>query len=101
MILATLGTSMVEVLVVTRCHAQYGAVHNHRDLCDTPLDETINRLTQIKAKMGNDPRSLQAAPIIESCFVSRIKTLQEVLGIGSWDEKELSGTYKLDPRRWQ
>ena len=37
MILATLGTSMVKVLVVTRCHAQYGAVHNHRDLCDTPL----------------------------------------------------------------
>jgi len=41
MILATLGTSMVKVLVVTRCHAQYGAVHNHRDLCDTPL---VNRL---------------------------------------------------------
>ena len=39
MILATLGTSMVEVLVVTRCHAQYGAVHNHRDLCDTPLEQ--------------------------------------------------------------
>jgi len=37
MILDTLGTSMVKVLVVTRCHAQYGAVHNHRDLCDTPL----------------------------------------------------------------
>jgi len=37
MILATLGTSMVKVVVVTRCHAQYGAVHNHRDLCDTPL----------------------------------------------------------------
>ena len=37
MILATLGTSMVKVLVVTRCHAQYGAVHNHRNLCDSPL----------------------------------------------------------------
>jgi len=41
MILATLGTSMVKVLVVTRCHAQYGAVHNHRDLCDTPLADPI------------------------------------------------------------
>ena len=41
MILATLGTSMVKVLVVTRCHAQYGAVHNHRDLCDTPLDTGV------------------------------------------------------------
>jgi len=46
MILATLGTSMVKVLVVTRCHAQYGAVHNHRDLCDSPLVSEIYRCTQ-------------------------------------------------------
>jgi len=65
------------------------------------LDETINRLTTIKAKIGSDPIGLRAAPIIEGYFVSRIKTLQEVLGIGSWDEKDISGKYKLDPRRWQ
>jgi len=42
---------MVKVLVVTRCHAQYGAVHNHRDLCDTPLamddPDRINAATEL------------------------------------------------------
>jgi hypothetical protein len=65
------------------------------------LDETINRFERIKSKMGNDPRSIQAVPMVTVAFTTHIKTLQEVLGIGSWDEKELSETYKLDSRHWQ
>jgi hypothetical protein len=44
---------MVKVLVVTRCHAQYGAVHNHRDLCDTPLGISIPAIKEINLE-GQD-----------------------------------------------
>jgi len=65
------------------------------------LDETVNRLNSILAKMEDNPRDKQALVIIRTVFDARIKTLQEVLEIGIWDEKEVSEIYKLDSRHWQ
>lgn len=66
------------------------------------LDETINRLAKIKSRIVNAPPNIQRMlPMVEIGYTSRIKTLQEVLGTGSWDDEELSGNYKLDPRYWQ
>jgi hypothetical protein len=65
------------------------------------LDETVNRLAKFKEAFAKDPRGPpQTGIIVESYFNSRIKTLQEVLGIGVWDEREFSNKYKLDPRHW-
>ena len=66
------------------------------------LDETINRLAKIKLQTANAPPNIQRMlPMVEIAYTSRIKTLQEVLGTGSWDDKDLSGSYKLDSRYWQ
>jgi hypothetical protein len=64
------------------------------------MDETVNRLTKFREDFAKDPRPPQAGKFIELALVSRIKTLQEVLGIGSWDEKQISSELKLDSSRW-
>jgi hypothetical protein len=66
------------------------------------LDETMNRLAKLKEAFAKDPKAPppELQRFAELYFVSRIKTLQEVLGIGAWDERDLSDKYKLDSRKW-
>jgi hypothetical protein len=64
------------------------------------LDATVNRLTRHRELFAKDPRGPQAAALFELALISRIKTLEEVLGIGAWDEKEIPKNLKLDKRKW-
>jgi hypothetical protein len=64
------------------------------------LDITVNRLTKFREDFAKDPRYPQVAIASEMAFVSRIKTLEEVLEIGTWDEKEIPKNLKLDERKW-
>jgi len=64
------------------------------------LDITVNRLTKFREDFTKDPRYPQVARLAEVAFVSRIKTLEEMLGIGTWDEREIPKNLKLDERKW-
>jgi hypothetical protein len=64
------------------------------------LDTTTSQLAKLRQDFAKDPRYPKLAKAAEMAFVVRIMTLQEILGLRTWDEKEIPKNLKLDKRRW-